>query len=336
MNELYSIGVDLGGTNLRIAAYGSGREFLDTTTLITRLAEGRQQVVRDMCDAIRATSARMNGSRRLVGIGVGTPGPLELPDGIVRNPPNLPGWDGFELLSAIETGVGCAVSLESDANLAALAEENLGVGRRYEIDSLCMITLGTGVGSGFIFNGRIWHGATGMGGEAGHIIVKDEGGALCGCGGHGCLEQYASATGIVRMAREQMHAQAPATAEELARMARAGNSIAQDVFAKVGRALAIGLTVTINTLNLPLYVLGGGVSEAWDLFSPAMLAELRSRSYIYRLTQPTAGLEGGIERHKTYICATELGPSAGLLGACILPFQTSALPENAIIGNDCP
>jgi glucokinase len=321
MNETYSIGVDLGGTNLRIASYAGGIEFLDTILMPTRLAEGRDRVVRDMCEAINALAAKDYGGRRLAGIGIGMPGPLELPEGILRNPPNLRGWDGFNLRHAVESALGRTVEIESDANLAALAEQKLGAGKTHGLDSLCVLTLGTGVGNGLILNGQIWHGATGMGGEAGHMIVQDEGGAPCGCGGYGCLEQYASASAVVRMARERMAGAAPATSHEVALLARSGDAQAAAVFETVGHVLAIGLTGLINTLNLPLYLLGGGVCEAWDLFAPTMFRELHTRSYVYRLTQPEIQQPAQFVRHKTYILGAQLGPSAGLLGACLLPFQ---------------
>jgi len=331
MKQPYSIGVDLGGTNLRIAAYASGREFLDTVVLPTRLELGRDQVVRDMAEAINGLMARFNPTHQMAGIGVGSPGPLELPEGIIRNPPNLPGWDGFHLRAAIEEQVGVPVCIEGDANVAALAEWQVGKGLHYGVESLCMLTLGTGVGSGFILNGRIWHGVTGMGGEAGHIQVHPYQGAACGCGGFGCLEQYASATAIARMAREQMGTQAPSSPHMLATMAHAGNRQAQQIFEQVGRALAVGLTAVINMLNLPLCLIGGGVSDAWDLFAPTMFAELRSRSYVYRLTEPTRCICG--EALQTRIEAAELGSNAGLLGACLLPFQaaTSDAPSTGVL-----
>lgn len=324
MSGVFSIGVDLGGTNLRVAAYSGGVEFLETILLPTRLAAGRDQVVRDMCEAIEALAGRHKGERRLAGIGVGTPGPLELPEGVLRNPPNLPGWDGFGLRAAISERLRRNILLEGDANSAALAEQRLGAGKRYGVDTLCMLTLGTGVGSGLIFSGKIWDGSNGMGGEAGHVVVKDEGGAPCGCGGSGCLEQYASATAVVRMARERMGDAAPATAEETARLARAGDAKARGIFDVVGHSLAIALAGLINTLNLPLCVLGGGVCEAWDLFAPAMFRELRLRSYIYRLTEPPALIPEQLEKRKTYVLRAELGPAAGLLGACLLGLQPSS------------
>ena len=324
MSETYSIGVDLGGTNLRIASYVDGIEFLDIIRVPTHLAEGRDQVVRNMCEAIKALAAREYGGRHLAGICIGTPGPLELPNGILRNPPNLPGWDGFNLRAAVESTLDRAVEIESDANVAALAEQKLGAGRTHGIDSLCVLTLGTGVGSGLILNGQIWHGATGMGGEAGHVVVQDEGGAPCGCGGYGCLEQYASATAVMRMARELTGTSLAMTSHDLAVLARSGDEMATQVFQRVGHALAIALTGLINTLNLPLYLLGGGVCEAWDLFAPTMFRELHSRSYVYRLTQPDVLEPVLVEPQRTYILGAQLGTSAGLLGACLLPLQKKA------------
>jgi glucokinase len=335
MGDRFSIGVDLGGTNLRIASYADGEEFLDLIQMPTRLAEGRDAVVRDMCEGIRALAERNYGGRRLAGIGIGSPGPLELPAGILRNPPNLHGWDGFNLRAAVESGVGQAIFLDGDANVAALAEQKLGAGQKHGIESLCVLTLGTGVGNGLIMDGRIWQGSTGMGGEGGHLIVKDEGGASCGCGGYGCLEQYASATAIVRLARETMGEAAPLSAQDVALLARSGNAVALSIFERVGHMLAVGLTGLINTLNMPLYLLGGGVCDAWDIFAPAMFRELRKRSYVYRLTEPEELEPQVFVPGKTNILRAQLGSNAGLLGACLLPLQEkirqSAVEEGTLV-----
>jgi glucokinase len=321
MSGTYSIGVDLGGTNLRIASFAGGADFMDSILVRTRLEEGRDRVVRDLCEAVISLTYRDYGARRLIGIGVGTPGPLELPEGILRHPPNLPGWDNFNLRDAIESTLGRHVAIESDANVAAIAEQMLGAGKRHGIDSLCALTLGTGVGSGLVLEGRIWHGATGMGGEAGHIIVHEPNGAPCGCGGSGCLEQYASASAVLRMAREILGEAAPDTSHGVALLAQAGNPGAIQVFEQVGHSLAVGLTSLINTLNLPLYLVGGGVCEAWDLFAPTMFRDLCRLSYVYRLTTPDILNPARLVPKKTYILGAELGSNAGLLGACLLPFQ---------------
>jgi glucokinase len=267
-----------------------------------------------MCEAVTALMSRDYGDRKFAGIAVGTPGPLELPAGILWNPPNLPGWDAFNLKAAITSALGREIVLENDANLAAFAEQQLGAGSRYNVRDLCVITLGTGVGNGLILDGKIWDGANGMAGEAGHMTVRDAEDSPCGCGGRGCLEQYASATGAIRMARERLGDAAPSSAHDLALLARSGNEQACVIFDTVGDALAVALTGLVNTLNLPLYLLGGGVCETWDLFSPRMFRELERRSYVYRLTKPKVFEPARLEARKTYVLKAELGPKAGLQG----------------------
>jgi glucokinase len=327
MKSTYSIGVDLGGTNLRVAAFIRDAGLLETILLPTRLAAGRDAVVADMCGAIEALRARYSSSHDLAGIGIGTPGPLELPAGMLHNPPNLTGWDGFNLRDAVESRLKQPVILECDANAAALAECVLGGGRTMNIDSLCMLTLGTGVGNGIILNGKVWDGAAGMAGEAGHATIYPDGPA-CPCGSHGCLEMYASATAVVRTANQRIaNGTAPAlqgsawTAHFLADAADQGNADAKKIYADAGRALGIGLAALVNTLNLPLYVVGGGLAQAWHLMKDAVFEELNHRSYVYRFTAPESPISARNPAGATHVLPAELGPDAGLLGACILPFS---------------
>lgn len=333
MPDTYTIGVDLGGTNLRTAAYSKASGILDQILLPTRLSAGRDAVVADMCGAIRELLEKYS-RLTLHGIGVGSPGPIELPEGRLRHLPNFPGWDGFGLRAAIEKTLGMQVILESDANLAALAECLLGKGKTLGIDSLCMLTLGTGVGNGIILNGKIFDGMNGMAGEAGHATIWPDG-HICGCGSNGCLEQYASATAVRRLADEAIAArrapnlaalqkQNPAfTSRDIAESARAGNADAKAIFDLVGRSLGIGLAGLVNTLNLPLYVVGGGVAQAWDVFAPALFKELTHRSYVYRLNDGQLD-EFGHRSAKTYVEPAELGADSGILGACLLPFTVSS------------
>lgn len=326
----FSLGVDLGGTNLRVAAYRGGTQVAELISLPTRLSQGRDRVVHDLKEAVLALRERFRGHPGYLGIGVGTPGPLELPAGIIRNPPNLRGWDGFDIRRAIEQAVGEAIVLDSDANAAALAEYKLGSARAAGIDSLCMLTLGTGVGNGIILQGRVWHGNNGMAGEAGHLPFEPAG-LPCPCGGRGCVELYASATGVVRMAAESespaLMAALPSapeqwTARAIADLASAGDPVAIAIFERVGRAVGLALASTANLLNLPLYVVAGGLSNAWPLFAPAMFAEMRLRSYVYRPTaaEPDDPLT---TPGKSFVRRAELGSEAGILGACLLPFGES-------------
>ena len=329
-----TIGVDLGGTSLRVGAYTQHDGLMDSIALPTRLDAGPHAVVDDMCAAVGELVDRCAQGRELVGVGVGSPGPLELPAGRLHHPPNLPGWDGFPLLAEIQSRIHVPITIESDANAAALAEYALGLGKLLGIDSLCMLTLGTGVGNGIILEGRIWHGATGMGGEAGHMTIHPDG-ALCGCGNTGCLEACASATALMNAAERRIAAgQAPAlaslrrdhtslTALDLAEAARRRDPDAQAIFAETGRSLGIGLAGLINILNLPLYIVGGGVADSWDLLSPTMFEELERRSYVYALTAPGRPASGSMPCGGTQVRPAKLGPEAGLLGACILPLYVS-------------
>jgi glucokinase len=330
--RLLTIGVDLGGTSLRVAAYTPETGLLDLIALPTRLDAGTIAVVEDMCRAIHELSGRYSQGRQIAGVGIGSPGPLELPAGRLHRPPNLPGWDGFHLLAEIEKRIQIPVAIESDANAAALAEYELGLGRELGGGSLCMLTLGTGVGNGIVLNGKLWHGFAGMGGEAGHVTV-DPDGPVCGCGNRGCLEACASATALASAAEQRIRSgQAPGlasikssqgslTALDLAGAARSGDRDALDIFSATGRALGIGLAALINVLNLPLYVIGGGVSNSWDLLSSSLFEELELRSYVYALTAPGRPASSGMPGGGTQVLPAKLGAEAGLLGACILPLH---------------
>ncbi len=333
----FSIGVDLGGTNLRIAAVEEQGSLLEKITLGTRVTLGRDHVINDMCDAIQHLTAKYKDLATLEGIGIGVPGIIDMRTGMIRESPNLPGWADSPVRSEIEKRLGTRVILDNDANVAAFGEKWLGAARNF--DDVAMLTLGTGVGGGIVLDGRIWHGMVGMAGEFGHITVEPEG-QLCGCGNRGCLEQYASATAVVRMAHEAI---ATGEAVELAaaasnnpefsakavyNLAIQGDESARRIFRHVGRSLGIVLAALVNSLNLPIYVIGGGVSSAWDAFSPSIFEELRQRSMVYAATAPSdplndptgasAKVDPGAGR-KTIITRALLGSDAGLYGAARLP-----------------
>ncbi|MFZ0631889.1 MAG: ROK family protein [Acidobacteriaceae bacterium] len=323
----YSIGIDLGGTNLRIAAVTPQGERLDTISLSTRLADGPHAVLDDMAGAIEQLVKKWSGE--LLGIGVGSPGPLELPAGVLHHPPNLPGFDGLNLRTELERRVHRPVQVNSDANLAAYGEFVLGAGKAFAVDSLCMLTLGTGVGCGIILDGRIWQGMKGAAGESGHgPIIPD--GPPCPCGAHGCLELYASATGIVRRARALgisdaagNGSTAPLTASTVAQLATHGDSRALQIFDEVGYALGLSLSHLINALDLPLYLLGGGAAAAFPLFAPKMFATVREGSYVYRMSMPED--PSVYEEGKTHIAPAQL-PDAGIDGAALLPLMSAKKP----------
>jgi glucokinase len=253
----------------------------------------------------------------------------------------LPGWGNYPARAEIQRRLQTTVILENDGNVAALGEKWLGAAR--DFSDMAMLTLGTGVGGGLVLGDAIWHGVNGMAGEFGHITVAPDG-PLCGCGNRGCLELYASATAIVRMARE---AAASNPGSALARVVTAdpafsaqsiydlamhgdgdNNEDARRVFERVGRALGIALSTLVNVLNLPVYVIGGGVASAWEAFAPSLFAELRQRSLVYAANDSpdtpgneqstSSGVKSGANQ-KTLVTRALLGSDAGLYGAARLP-----------------
>ena len=321
----FAIGVDLGGTNLRIAAVDESGRLMEKVTLGTQVARGREHVIDEMTAAIGELSAKFKGDS-LLGIGIGVAGIIDMETGMLRESPNLPGWHDYPVRDEIEKRLGTRVILENDANSAALGEKWLGAARGHE--DVCMLTLGTGVGGGIVIQGRVWHGFRGMAAELGHTNVDPEGPA-CGCGSRGCVEQFASATAIVRMAREAIAGgRAPGLARAqndnpefgsklVYQMAIQGDPAAQEIYRKVGWALGIVVADLVNIFNMPIYVIGGGVASAWDAFAPCMLKEVAARSFVYAATTPDPN--GPPMSGKTIITRALLSGDAGLYGAARLP-----------------
>ena len=339
----FSIGVDLGGTNLRIAAVTGDGRLLEKVTLGTKVALGRDHVINEMCDAIHRLSAKYQEAGKLLGAGIGVPGIIDMQTGMLRKSANLPGWEEYPVRAEIEKRLrilneDARVVLENDANVAALGEQWLGAARG--VPNMAVVTLGTGIGGGIVLGGKIWHGMNGMAGEFGHVTLEPEG-RPCGCGNRGCAEQYASASAIVRMAREaiasgeapELAAAASSDAEfgakSIYNLAIQGDEHARRIFRSFGRYLGILLAGLINVLNLDRFVIGGGVSSAWDAYAPNMFEELRERSLVYAATAPanpmmndavvkqegaSAQTESRTER-KTIITRALLGSDAGLYGA---------------------
>ncbi len=300
----YSIGVDLGGTNLRAAAVSRDGRILDKIAADTDVAGGRTAVIGDIVNSINALRDRRKGDW-LAGVGIGVPGFILLEKGFVVGSNNLPFFEDFPLRDEIERLLGTTVFLENDANAAALGEKWMGAGK--DVNDLVLLTLGTGVGGGIISGGRVLHGFLGMAGEMGHLTVVPNGNP-CGCGNVGCLEKHASATAVETMAK-LMSIGDNLTSLDVYNLAVEGNERARKVFECMGSALGIAVAMLVNIFNFPLYLLSGGALPAWDFFAPAMIAEVEKRSYSYRHT-------------KTRIERATLGNQAGLFGAAYLPLLT--------------
>lgn len=297
----YSIGLDLGGTNLRAAAIDRQGNLLHIVTGHTQYSEGREALMTDMVEAIAAVREKQ-GTQGLAGIGVVVPGFISLEEGVVRNCNNIPALENFPIREELRQRLNAPVILENDANAAALGEQWMGAGQGFT--DLVLLTLGTGIGGGIISNGRMVRGFMGMAGELGHITVVPNG-LPCGCGNIGCLEKHASATAITAMAR--LLGYGDVTAKFVYDRAVAGEERALMIFESMGRALGVALAMLVNAFNSPLYLLSGGVIGAWEFFAPPMIEEARRRSFSFRTTN-------------TRVEKAKLGGEAGLYGAAYLPW----------------
>jgi glucokinase len=301
----YSIGVDLGGTNLRAAAIDASGQILEQIAAETNPENGREYVIGEIVRSIESLREKYKQAR-LAGVGIGVPGFILIEKGVIVGSNNLAFLDDFPLRDDIEKRLETPVILENDANAAALGEKWMGAGK--DVNDLVLLTLGTGIGGGIIYKGRVMHGFVGMAGELGHITVVPNGNP-CGCGNVGCLEKHASATAISCTAELMKVTHDPnPTPKQIHDLALAGDPKAKQIFASMGEALGIGLANLINIFNFPLYLLSGGPLPAWDFFAPSMLAQVENRSFTYRHT-------------KTRIEKAALGSLAGLYGAAYLPFQ---------------
>ena len=307
----YTIGMDLGGTNLRAAAIDKFGRMLDKISGATNFAQGREAVLGDISAAISKLREK-HGAAGLAGIGVGIPGFIRMQEGIITGSNNLPYLEGVPIREEINRRLGSAVILENDANAAALGEKWMGAGR--DVDDLVLLTLGTGIGGGITSGGRVLRGVVGMAGELGHITVVPNGNP-CGCGNQGCLEKHASATAVTAMA-QLMHLGEGLTAKDIGDLARTDSEKgekARTIWRVMGEALGIALAMLINTFNFPLYLLSGGVLPSWEFFEPHMVRMVRQRSYTFRATI-----------NETRIAQATLGNEAGLYGAAYLPWAESA------------
>ena len=264
----YGFGVDIGGTTIKLGLFQTDGKLLDKWEIPTRKENGGEAILPDVATAIDAKCQECGiDSADVQGVGVGVPGPVT-PEGVVRKCVNL-GWGVFNVEETLSKLTGFQVKAGNDANVAALGEMWQGAGSGAQ--NMVMVTLGTGVGGGVIVNGRVVAGATGAGGEIGHIPISDEEDLVCGCGKKGCLEQYASATGIVTLTKRTLEAHdepsslrgvKELTAKEIFDAAKEGDDLALAVLEQFGEFLGKGLASVASVVNPEVFVIGGGVSKA--------------------------------------------------------------------------
>jgi glucokinase len=317
MTEKWLVGVDLGGTTTKIAFLSKYGELLHKWEIPTDKSENGKNIIVDIAKAIDRKLEELDQSKdKLLGIGMGAPGPVDMAKGIIYEAVNL-GWDkNTPLKDLLEVETGLPAVIDNDANCAALGEMWKGAGDGAK-DLVC-VTLGTGVGGGVITNGDIVHGVRGAGGEIGHITVVPQGGFLCNCGKTGCLETVASATGVVRLANEKLDSTPThsilrdlrnetevISAKDVFDAARSNDELATSVVDQLAFYLGLALANLGNVLNPEKIVLGGGVSRAGDiLLKPAV-------NYFEQFSFPTV-------RTSTGLSIATLGNDAGVIGAAWL------------------
>ncbi|MBP3604341.1 MAG: ROK family glucokinase [Lachnospiraceae bacterium] len=264
----YVFGVDIGGTTVKLGLFDTDGNVLDKWEIPTRTENDGSQILPDIAASIQEKMKQIDNDA-VIGVGVGAPGPVDA-EGMVHRAVNL-GWGTFSIKDTLEDLLNMPVMAGNDANVAALGEMWMGGGRGYK--DLVVVTLGTGVGGGIIINGKMLTGAIGAGGEIGHIHLDDNETEVCGCGNKGCLEQYASATGITRLANRMLSSCSDASmlrdgevsAKAVFDAVKAGDALAIKIAEQFGEYLGKGLSCVAGVVNPEAFVIGGGVSKAGEI-----------------------------------------------------------------------
>ena len=330
MNPSVYIGIDLGGTSIKMGLVDQLGNILHTLESPTPVKAGYQQILAVFSQmAEQLLQKSQFGWPDIVGVGVGVPGLLDQQTGIVIEAVNL-GWDHVPLQEDLASMWTVPIIVENDANAAALGEMWNGAGKG--ASHLICLTLGTGIGGGVIINGDIYHGANGSAGEVGHITVKPRAGRMCNCGRKGCLETEASATAIVLDALEQVKKMSTGPLKEeydktgmikaksVIHLAQLGDSICLKIITKVGCILGNTLAQMCYLLNPEVIVIGGGVAHAGKiLFDP--LIQAFDKAILPRVAENTS------------VVPAKLGNLAGLTGAACLIHRKYALKEPKVNGS---
>ena len=305
----YGFGVDIGGTTCKIGLFETNGTLLDKWEIPTRIENEGSSILPDVAASIEAKLSEKQISKADVqGIGIGVPGPVTS-EGVVKKCINL-GWGVFNVAEAMEKLCGVPVKAGNDANVAALGEMWQGGGKGHR--NVVMVTLGTGVGGGIIIDGKMVSGSNGAGGEIGHLVVNTKETETCGCGKKGCLEQYASATGIVRIAKQMLaeteqdsvlRQTEPLTAKDIFDVAKAGDPAADAIVDHAMEILGIALANVACVVNPEIFVIGGGVSKAGSIitervekyFMPNTFHACRNAEFALATLGNDAGMYGCVQ-----------------------------------------
>jgi glucokinase len=308
------VGLDVGGTTMKAGVVDDTGRPLGSVSVPTQAERGQEFGLRQMCETIRqavaAAGVRMD---RIVAIGVATPGLMDIPAGIILDPPNLRPWKDVPVRQHVQGEFGIPTAFQNDANAAAYGEFWAGAGRSAR--SLVMFTLGTGIGGGIILGGRVLEGEHSHGAELGHVRVELTRPRLCTCGRHGCLEAYAAAPAVVKRAREALAADGgrsalhdvqrrhgELTCRDVFAVADAGDDLAGRVAEDTAFYLAVGATNLMHAIDPDMVVFGGGMIAAGERFLE------RIRHHVRQLAFP-------IPAQRTQVRYAQLGADAGFIGA---------------------
>lgn len=309
------IGIDVGGTNVKIALVDSDGKITYSNSVPTRAEMGYEYTVNNIKQAIYDLMKETNtAAKDIEGIGFGFPGQVDYKSGIVRLAPNIPGWVEVPIAGMIESEFNIPTRVDNDVRCAALGELNFGAGKGCE--NLICITVGTGIGSGLIVNGKLVRGAANAAGEIGHIKLQIHDGPICGCGDTGCMEAFASGPSIVAMAEDyikggkstkyrEMANGAPITPYIVSEAAKAGDPVAKRIFTIMGEYIGVGMASVVNLLNPEKIIVGGGVADAGELLLAPLKETLKKRAM-------------KIAGETVEVVPAQLGNTAGVIGASLL------------------
>jgi glucokinase len=308
------LGIDIGRTKLAAGIVETSGNILARGEVPTLAAEGPERVLHRLTQLAEDVLAapRVSG-HTIQRIGIACAGPVDRQAGLILNPPNLPGWVRVPLVDRIEKALGRPAVLENDANAAALGEFRYGAGRG--ATRLVYMTVSTGIGSGIILDGKIWHDVKDGAGEVGHITLLPDG-PICGCGNRGCLEALASGPSIARRAREALATERPSrlrqagdlTAADVARLAQEGDVIAAEVWDETVRFLGLGVVAIVTILAPERVMIGGGVTRAGDFLFESLRREVRRRVKLVAV-------------ESVPILPAALGADVGILGAAAIALE---------------
>ena len=313
----YSIGVDLGGTNIKAGLVDENGKIIFKTSVPTETNLGYKHVINQIK---KATSIVLSENSNVTGIGIGAPGIVSVEKGTVKSPPNIPGWKKVNLAKILFDEFGRKVFVENDANAAAIGESIFGVGK--SIDTFIMVTLGTGVGGGIIYNGKLFRGETGGAGEIGHLTINYKG-RKCNCGSWGCIETYVGNQKITEKVRREIKKYPDSKVHKLAgenlstlspktlyEAAKEGDDYALKAISEVAVMLGAAFASAVNLLDISTIVLGGGVSGFGNYLLVPLKATLKER-----VLAPN--------RPRVKVRLSKLKNDAGIKGASSLAFYHS-------------